>query len=45
MGLNDETMNHFHEQFEKNSPDSHQLFLEFLGINDEDIKLIREFSR
>lgn len=45
MGLNDETMKHFHEQFEKNSPDSHQLFLEFLGINDEDIKHIREFSR
>lgn len=44
-GLDEETMNYFHVQFEKNSPDSHQFFLEFLGISDEDIKQIRDFSR
>lgn len=44
-GLDEETLNHFHVEFEKNSPDSHQLFLEFLGAADEEIKHIRECSR
>lgn len=44
-GLDEETMNHFHTQFEKNSPDLHQLFLEFLGMTDEEIKHARESSR
>ncbi len=44
-GLDEEAMNCFHIQFEKNSPDSHQFFLEFLGISDEDIKQIRKLSR
>ncbi|CQR75120.1 HTH-type transcriptional activator TipA [Sporomusa ovata DSM 2662] len=41
-GLDDETLNYLHIQFEKNSPDSHQFFLEFLGLADEEIKHIRE---
>lgn len=44
-GLDNETLNYFHVQLEKNSPDSHQFFLEFLGISDEEIKHIRKFSR
>lgn len=44
-GLDEETLNYFHVQFEKNSPDSHQLFLEYLGLTDKDVKHIREFSR
>lgn len=44
-GLDDETLNYLHIQFEKNSPDSHQFFLEFLGLADEEIKHIRECCR
>lgn len=44
-GLDKEALNRFHVQFENNSPDSHQFFLEFLGIADEDIKNIRESCR
>lgn len=44
-GFDEEILNYFHVQFEKNSPDFHQLFLEFLGVADEEIKYIREFSR
>lgn len=45
VGLDEETLKYFHTQFEKNSPDSHQLFLEFLGVADEEIECIRKFSR
>lgn len=41
-GLDEKAMNHFHIQFEKNSPDFHQLFLEFLALSDEEIEHIRE---
>lgn len=44
-GLDEKTLDYFHIQFEKNSPDSHQFFLEFLGAADEEIKHIRESSR
>jgi len=40
-GFDENTMNNLHVQFEMNSPDSHQLFLEFMGIEDEEIKKIR----
>ena len=42
LGFNDEALDGFHKQFEKNAPDSHQFFLEFLGLNDENIKIIQE---
>ena len=38
-------MDRFHSQLEKNSPDSHQVFLEFLGIGDNEIETIRKLSR
>jgi predicted RNA binding protein YcfA (HicA-like mRNA interferase family) len=44
-GFDENTMHNLHVQFEKNSPDSHQLFLEFMGIEDEEIKKIRELGR
>ena len=44
-GFDDEMMNRFHTAFEKNMPDSHQSFLEFLGISGEEIERIREHSR
>ncbi len=44
-GLDEETMDLLHIQFEKNSPESHQMFLEFLGVPDEEITQIRAASR
>lgn len=44
-GLDDAMMDRFHSQLEKNSPDSHQFLLEFLGIGDEEIETIRKLSR
>jgi DNA-binding transcriptional MerR regulator len=44
-GLDDEMMEHLHVQFEKNSPETHQFFLEFLGIPLEEIKLIRDLNK
>jgi DNA-binding transcriptional MerR regulator len=44
-GLDAEMMKKFHTVFEKNMPDSHQSFLEFLGISAVEIERIRECSR
>lgn len=43
-GLEQETLDRFHIQFEKNMPDAHQLFLEFLGLSAEEIDSIRKDS-
>jgi len=43
--IDDETLKQIHVQFEKISPDSHQFFLEFLGISSDEIKQIREISK
>lgn len=40
-GVGDEMQDRFHAQFEKNRPDMHQFFLEFLGIPPEQIERIR----
>lgn len=45
MGLDEVTLINLHKQFEEKSPESHQFFLEFLGISDDEIKHIREYSR
>lgn len=45
VGLDDEGMSRWHEEFEKFSPRLHQEFLEGLGISDEEIDLIRQYSR
>jgi len=45
-GLSDKQMENWHRIFEKNAPEGHQEFLEFLNIPKEEIKAIRaQFSR
>jgi len=43
-GLDDEGMRNWHIEFEKTSPEAHQDFLESIGIETDEIKLIREWS-
>jgi len=45
IGLDDEGMDRWHQEFEKFSPRLHQEFLEGLGIPGEEIDLIRQYSR
>ena len=44
-GLTEQDMQNWHIQFEKMEPESHQEFLESLGIGAAEIKEIREWSR
>jgi DNA-binding transcriptional MerR regulator len=44
-GLKDQDMHNWHVQFEKMEPDAHQEFLESLGIQQAEIKKIRDWSR
>lgn len=44
-GLDEVGMNKWHTEFEKLSPESHQEFLEGLGIAKEEIEIIRKWSR
>lgn len=44
-GLTEEEMRRFHREFEKNAPEDHQEFLEFLKIAPEEIQQIRAWSR
>lgn len=44
-GLTEEDKHNWHRQFEKMEPQAHQEFLESLGIDAEEIKHIREWSR
>jgi DNA-binding transcriptional MerR regulator len=44
-GLSDNDMKNWHTQFEKMEPEAHQEFLESLGIQVEEIRKIREWSR
>jgi hypothetical protein len=41
MGFDDASRQAFHRQFEQISPKSHQFFLELLGMEDEEIKEVR----
>lgn len=41
-GMNNDDMEKWHIEFEKMSPEAHQDFLESLGINEKEIKLIRK---
>ena len=43
-GLDEDDMEKWHIEFERMSPEAHQDFLESLGIQEEEIKLIRQFS-
>lgn len=44
-GLDEAGMKNWHVEFEKNSPDAHQAFLESIGIADNEIAAIRDWSR
>jgi MerR family transcriptional regulator, thiopeptide resistance regulator len=44
-GFNEQDMHNWHFQFEAMEPDAHQEFLVSLGIQPEEIKKIREYSR
>lgn len=44
-GFKDADMDRWHAEFEKNAPQEHQEFLEFLHINTDEIVKIREWSR
>ncbi len=43
-GLDESGMKNWHVGFEKNSPDEHQAFLESIGIADNEIAAIRDWS-
>lgn len=44
-GVSDEVLGRLHVEFEKKSPKEHQTFLEFLGIDSDMIRMIREKSK
>jgi len=44
-GLKEQDMHNWHIQFEKMEPEAHQEFLESLGIKEDEIRKIREWSR
>lgn len=44
-GMSDEDMKLWHFSFEKNTPDAHQKFLESLNLSQEEIAIIRSWSR
>lgn len=44
-GFNDDELTKLHAEYEKEAPEEHQAFLEFMGFSPEEITEIREFSR
>ena len=44
-GMDEKAMRKWHVQFEKNLPEAHTDFLESLGINPEEIKAIKQWSK
>jgi DNA-binding transcriptional MerR regulator len=44
-GVEDNVFNNLHTMFEKISPSEHQIFLEFLGMSDEEIKEVRSLAK
>lgn len=45
IGLTDAQMQKWHQLFESLHPESHQQFLKWLGLPDQEIDRIRKFSR
>lgn len=41
VGVDKETLNKWHHEFENKFPEDHQSFLEWLGLSPEEIKKIR----
>lgn len=44
-GVKEETLNNLHVDLERKAPEEHQIFLEFLGIHEDEIKLIRNIAK
>jgi DNA-binding transcriptional MerR regulator len=44
-GVNDRSMSSWHTEFERRAPEAHHEFLVSLGIPEEEIRRIREYSR
>ena len=44
-GLDEDGRDRWHAEFERSSPEAHQAFLESLGIDEEEIKGIRRWSK
>ena len=44
-GLDEDGRKNWHVEFEKSSPEAHQDFLESIGIEDDEIELIRQWSK
>lgn len=44
-GLDEPAQHRLHTEFEKSSPESHQAFLEFLGLSEDEIAGIRSHSK
>ncbi|MBF0173134.1 MAG: hypothetical protein HQL83_06770 [Magnetococcales bacterium] len=44
LGLSDDQMRRWHTLFEMRYPEGHQAFLSWLGIDSDEIKLIRDQS-
>ena len=44
IGLNDDSMRHWHQLFESRHPEAHQSFLEWLGVSSEKIAAIRNMK-
>ena len=44
-GFTEEDMERWHAEFERSDPDKHERFLRFLGIEDEEVRAIREAAR
>ena len=44
-GFTDEDMHRWHAEFERNAPEEHQEFLEFLHIPANEVSHIRDWSR
>ena len=44
-GVKEESLDNLHVEFEKRSPGEHQIFLEFLGIDEDKIKCIRNKAK
>ena len=44
-GIAEESLDSLHAEFEKKSPEEHQIFLESLGIDEDAIKYIRDKAK
>jgi DNA-binding transcriptional MerR regulator len=44
-GMDEEDMQRWHIQFERNAPDAHHAFLRWLGISEDEVRRIRKSSK